>query len=82
MTTGVPRHDRPRREVRGAGGAPDGAARGVLPKLFGVALMGLGALDAMLAWRGGFAVADFALALFAAGALLCFAGALRRREPR
>jgi hypothetical protein len=51
-------------------------------KLFGVVLLALGALDSMLAWRGGFAVGDFALALFAGGAFLFLAGAARRRDPR
>jgi hypothetical protein len=53
-----------------------------MTKLFGVVLLALGTLDSMLAWRGGFAVGDFALALLAAGAFLVLAGAVRRRETR
>jgi len=48
-------------------GAPP---RGVIPKLFGVVLMALGALDSMLAWRGGLAVGDAYLFLLLGGALL------------
>lgn len=55
-------------------GAPH---KGVVAKLLGVILMALGALDSMLAWRGGIAETDFYFALFLAGALLYVAGAIR-----
>lgn len=55
-------------------GAP---RKGVVLKLFGVILMALGALDSMLAWRGGLAQTDFYFMLFLAGALLYSLGAIR-----
>lgn len=51
------------------------AARGVAAKLLGVALMTLGALDSMLAWRGGQAGGDAYLVLLIGGALLLLLGA-------
>lgn len=60
-----------------------GAARkGVVLKLFGVILMALGALDSMLAWRGGLADGDPYLFLILGGALLYALGANAGRYAR
>jgi len=51
---------------------------GSITKLFGVILVFLGALDSMLAWRGGFALNAFYIALIACGIFLYAIGAVRR----
>ena len=51
--------------------------KGSIIKLFGVVLIFLGAMDSMLSWRGGFAVAAFYIALIAAGVLVYALGAIR-----
>ena len=51
--------------------------KGVELKLFGVILIFLGALDAMLSWRGGFAASESFMLLFAAGIFLYAIGAIR-----
>lgn len=56
-----------------------GTARGSIIKLFGVVLVILGALDSMLMWRGGFALADVHVLLVACGLFLCLIGAIRQR---
>ena len=53
------------------------AKKGVGLKLFGVILIFLGILDAMLSWRGGFAASDSFMLLFAAGIFLYAIGAIR-----
>jgi len=53
------------------------AKKGVVIKLFGVILIFLGVLDSMLSWRGGFAVSESFMLLFAAGILLYAFGAIR-----
>jgi hypothetical protein len=54
--------------------------RGAKTRLFGVILIFVGLLDSMLAWRGGFAVGNFYIALIAGGILLYVVGAIRRGE--
>ena len=54
--------------------------KGVKTKLLGVALVFLGVLDSMLAWRGGYAVSDFPVALIAAGVFIYLVGAVRQRN--
>ena len=54
------------------------ARRGVITKLFGVILVFLATLDGMLSWRGGIAISDFYLFLFAAGLFLFALGAIRQ----
>ena len=51
---------------------------GSITRLFGVILVFLGALDSMLAWRGGFALNAFYIALIASGIFLYAIGAVRR----
>ncbi len=54
-----------------------GTRKGVIAKLFGVIMIILGIMDTMLAWRGGFAVNDFYIALIACGIFFYFIGAVR-----
>lgn len=54
------------------------SSRGLITRLFGVILIVLGALNSMLAWRGGFAVSDAYVLLLAAGIFIYFIGAVRR----
>jgi hypothetical protein len=53
-------------------------SRGAIVRLFGVILIILGALNAMLSWRGGLEVASFHTMLIATGLLLCLIGAIQR----
>ena len=55
----------------------DSPRKGSIIKLFGVVLIFLGAMDSMLSWRGGFAVAGFYIALIAAGVVVYALGAVR-----
>ena len=55
-----------------------GARRGVKTKLLGVIMIFLATLDGMLSWRGGIAISDFYLFLFAAGVFLFALGAIRQ----
>jgi|TARA_B100000315_G_scaffold242296_1_gene264318 hypothetical protein len=60
---------------------PDVAPRrGVIPRMFGVALIFIGALDAMLSWRSGNAIEDFYIFLIAAGLFFLVIGQIRRRS--
>ena len=52
--------------------------KGVVTCLFGVILIILGALNSMLAWRGGFAVSDVYVLLVASGVFIYFIGAVQR----
>lgn len=52
--------------------------RGVMTRLFGVMLILLGALNSMLAWRGGFAVSDAYVLLVASGIFIFFIGTVQR----
>jgi len=54
------------------------ARRGVITKLLGVIMIFLTTLDGMLSWRGGIAISDFYLFLFAAGVFLFALGAIRQ----
>ena len=54
--------------------------RGVIPRMFGVALIFIGALDAMLSWRAGNAIEDFYIFLIAAGLFFLVIGQFRRRS--
>ncbi len=54
--------------------------RGVVTRMFGVALIILGVLDSMLAWRGGLAISDLYVVLVATGIFLYFIGVLQRRS--
>lgn len=56
--------------------------KGVKTKLFGVILIFLGGLDAMLSWRGNFEVSQFYWALLGAGAFLVFLGSARQQSAR
>jgi hypothetical protein len=58
----------------------DGLAKGFIIKLFGVVLIFLGTLDAMLSWRGGFQPSNFYFWLIGAGLFLYAAGAIRRGQ--
>ncbi len=53
--------------------------RGVKTKLIGVVLIFIGAMDAMLSWRGGMALSQFYVLLLASGLLLYALGAIRSR---
>jgi hypothetical protein len=53
-------------------------AKGAIVKLFGVILIFLGALDSMLAWRGGYAVSNLYVFLIAFGIFLYIVGAIRQ----
>tara|TARA_B100001964_G_scaffold66816_1_gene75964 strand:- start:478 stop:687 length:210 start_codon:yes stop_codon:yes gene_type:complete len=54
--------------------------RGVIPRMFGVALIFIGVLDAMLSWRAGNAIEDFYIFLIAAGLFFLVIGQVRRRS--
>lgn len=56
--------------------------KGVKTKLFGVALIFLGAMDSMLFWRGGLMVNDFYLLLFVLGCVIYIIGAIRANETQ
>ncbi len=51
---------------------------GVKTKLFGVILIFVGVMDAMLAWRGGLALDGFYVFLIAAGLALTLVGSIRQ----
>ncbi len=53
---------------------------GVIPRMFGVALIFIGVLDAMLSWRAGNAIEDFYIFLIAAGLFFLVIGQVRRRS--
>lgn len=54
--------------------------RGVKTKILGVGLLFVGLMDSMLAWRGGFEVAEFYVVFIAAGLALIAIGTLRQRR--
>ncbi len=56
--------------------------KGVKTKLFGVILVFLGALDSMLAWRGGFAPNKFYALLFGSGVFLYILGTIRQQDTK
>ena len=58
------------------------AKKGVVIKLFGVIFIFLGALDSMMAWRGGFTISTTFAILIVTGALLYAVGAIRSRNSR
>ena len=51
---------------------------GVKTKLFGVVLIFVGTMDAMLSWRGGLALDGFYVFLIAAGLALTVVGSIRQ----
>ena len=57
-----------------------GMRRGSIMRLFGVVLIFLGTLDAMLSWRGGLELSNFYILLFAAGVAFYAVGAVRRER--
>jgi len=56
--------------------------KGVVTKIFGVILVFLGVLDAMVSWRGGFAVSELYLLMIVAGLALYAVGAIRSGAKR
>ncbi len=52
--------------------------RGAVIRLIGVMLLFLGLLDAMLSWRGGFALHIFPVVLIGTGLFVYTLGAIRR----
>ena len=52
--------------------------KGTKTKLLGVVLLILAMLDAMLSWRGGFALDNIILLLFAGGIVLLVVGTVRQ----
>ncbi|MAF47006.1 MAG: hypothetical protein CMM10_01960 [Rhodospirillaceae bacterium] len=54
--------------------------KGVIPRLFGVVLIFVGILDAMLSWRAAVAVENFYLILVALGLVFYVIGGIRRRQ--
>ena len=58
------------------------AKPGVKTKLFGVIVLFVAVLDAMLSWRGGVAVDTFYLVLFAAGFFLYAVGSIRQSASK
>ncbi len=52
--------------------------RGAKTRLIGVMILFLGLLDAMLSWRGGFALNTFPVVLIGAGLFIYTLGAIRR----
>ena len=56
--------------------------RGVIPRLIGVMLIFIGALDAMLSWRAGNVIENFYIFLIAAGLFFVVIGLIRKKsEP-
>jgi len=55
----------------------DSAPRGVKTKLIAVVLGFAGMMDAMLSWRGGFALATSTIVILSAAAALYAVGAIR-----
>ncbi len=53
------------------------APRGVKTRLIAVVLLFAGMMDAMLSWRGGFALGTSTIVICAAGAALYAIGAIR-----
>lgn len=53
---------------------------GAIVRLFGVILIMLGALNSMLAWRGGLELFSFHAALLLAGLLFCLVGAILKHR--
>ncbi len=53
--------------------------KGVKTKLIGVVLIALGALNSMLAWKGGFVLGDFPWWLLGLGVSVFVVGVLRQR---
>ena len=60
--------------------ATDGTPKGAIMRLFGVVLIFLATLDAMLSWRGGITPSNFYIWLFAAGIAFYAVGAVRRER--
>lgn len=58
----------------------DKPRKGAAIKMFSVGLVFVGGLDAMLAWRGGFAVDTFATMLIVTGLALYFVGSVRAKR--
>lgn len=56
--------------------------KGVKTKIFGVVLVFLGALDAMLSWRGAYNVSQFYWFMLGGGAFLIFLGSARGAKSR
>ena len=56
--------------------------RGVIPRMFGVALLFVGALDAMLSWRAGNAIENFYIFLIAAGLFFLVIGQIRSNSSK
>lgn len=54
--------------------------KGVVIKLFGVVMIFVGTFDAMLSWRGGFAVSGFYVLLIGLGLFLYALGAINSRS--
>jgi|TARA_Y100000294_G_C8408078_1_gene277629 multisubunit Na+/H+ antiporter MnhG subunit len=54
--------------------------KGTKTKLLGVVLLILAMLDALLSWRGGFALDSIIVLLFAGGIVLLVVGALRQGD--
>ncbi len=54
--------------------------KGVKTKLIGVVLIALGALNSMLAWKGGFFLGDYPWWLLGLGIGVFVAGVLRQRH--
>jgi len=54
--------------------------RGAIVRLFGVILIILGSLNAMLSWRGGFEMLSLPVMLIAVGIVLCVIGAILRGQ--
>lgn len=57
---------------------PNESSKGLLLRVLGVVCVLVGALDCMLAWRGGFSISLMYLVFIAAGILLFVLGAIRR----
>ncbi|MBT3917450.1 MAG: hypothetical protein HOF23_13820 [Rhodospirillaceae bacterium] len=55
---------------------------GVIPRMFGVALIFIGALDAMLSWRAGNAIENFYIFLIAAGLFFLVIGQIRSNSSK
>ncbi|MBT3553314.1 MAG: hypothetical protein HOO19_11145 [Rhodospirillaceae bacterium] len=57
-----------------------GIQKGVIPRLFGVLLIFVGTLDAMLSWRAAVALEYFYIFLVAAGLVFYVYGGIRRSQ--